>query len=306
MGAIGDFYRAVRALGPNEAELALIAQMLGLELRGPAAATPRAPEEPVAAPPLADESTTATSRPSEYFAFAAKPVEGESEESPAWLAGVTPLPPERAGYRATQLPFDPLLPQNKSRALLSTLLARPVEEGPIDVPRLISAIARGKPLERLYRLRSLTVRHGVQLLVDRGESMALFSRDARWLVKELQNVIGTPRVEVLLYADCPSRGVGAPAQEAWREYRPPAAGTPVLLLTDLGIGATPIARASQAEWESFFATLRAAACPLFALVPYASARWPASLTASISAIVWDRTTTVQLVRQATSARRRRA
>jgi len=284
----------------------VIARMLGMELREMETA-PDVKKEAAVPPaaPVAPQAPTTPAADEPYVAMSVKPVYGESEETPEWLANVTPLPPERAGYRQPVLPFDPLIPQNKVRAMLSTLLATQVEEGPIDIDRLISAIARNEPLKRMYRRRSLTVRRGVQLLVDRSESMALFSRDARWLVKELQNVIGIPRVELVLFADCPSRGVGSPVDDEWREYRAPAGGAPILLVTDFGIGASAVARATSAEWERFFTVTHAAACPVVALVPYSNERWPAAIASYVAGVVWDQASTIQMVRRAATAAQRR-
>lgn len=306
MGGLGDFYRAVRQLHPDEEEARVIARMLGLELREIGGVAEKKPEPVAPAPaPVAPLPAAAPAAKEPFVEMSARPMYAEGEETPAWLANVTPLPAERAGYRQPVLPFDPLIPQNKVRAMLSTLLATQVEEGPIDIGRLISLIARNEPMKRLYRQRSLTARRGVQVLIDRSESMMLFSRDARSLVKDLQNVIGIPRVELLLFADCPSRGAGAPADEEWREYRAPATGTPVLLLTDFGIGAAPIARATSAEWERFFTVTRAAACPVVALVPYASDRWPGAIASYVACVVWDGASTIQMARRAASAARRR-
>ena len=134
--------------------------------------------------------------------------------------------------------------------------------------------------------------------------MMLFSRDVRQLVREIQNVIGEPRVELRMFADCPSRGAGAPGEKPWPAYRAPASATPILMLTDLGIGASPLERATQGEWNRFFTTTNAAACPVYALVPYPSDRWPAALANQISCVMWDPATTVQHVRRATTRRRK--
>lgn len=307
MSSLGDLIRAVRALRPDDLELHTIAEMLGVEL-GAVAGTGEKPPEIVLEKKKKkkDEEETRTVPQTAYVDFAATRVQTMQADVPAWLAEAMPLATDVTGYREAVLPFDPLIAPNKVRAMLSTLLATTVEEGPIDVRRLVTALARNEPLLRLYRERSTTVRRGVQLLVDRGESMSLFERDAQWLVREVQNVIGVPRVELLYFADCPSRGVGAPGEEEWREYRPPAAGTPVLLLTDFGIGGAPGERASHAEWDQFFVVAQTAASRVFALVPYAISRWPAAIVAHAACVVWDISTTIQMVRRAAAARRRKA
>jgi hypothetical protein len=304
MSSFGDLIRAMRALEPDDEETRLIASMLGVQLGVGAAAEVKPVEIDEPPQPLIIGGQR-KGQDSPYVAFEAKRVLTANAETPEWLVNVAPLAPERLAYRKATLPFDPLIAQNKARAMISTLVSTEVEEGPMDVPRLISAIARNEPLRRLYRRRSRTVRHGVQLLVDRSESMTLFSRDVKQLVREIQNVIGETRVELRLFAHCPSRGAGAPGQKPLPAYTAPAAGTPILMLTDLGIGAEPIARATQGEWDRFFAATNAAACPVYALVPYPSSRWPETLAAQIACVLWDPATTVQHARRATTVRRRK-
>lgn len=303
---LGDYWRALAALRPDAADAQEIAAMLGgvnaaavlTEAKKLTAATPETTSETTASAP--------SSKRDPYVPFEVKRVAAEAADTaPEWLSSATPMPVERTRYRAPKLPFEPLLVPTKVRALLSTLLATEVEEGPLDVQRLIASIARREPVTRLFRKRSPTLRRGVQVLVDRGASMSLFARDARWLARELQNVIGAPRVDLWLFADCPARGVGRPEDDEWSTYRAPASGTPVLLLTDLGIGATAATRADAVEWEPFLAAVRAAACPVFVLAPYASHRWP-PLAQRIEALPWDRRVTVQLARRSASSARRRS
>ncbi len=64
----------------------------------------------------------------------------------------------------------------------------------------------------------------------------------------------------------------------------------VLVMTDLGIGRPPgwAEWASEAEWLEFALLLRKAGCPLVALVPYPSDRWPPALAASMMILSFDR------------------
>lgn len=74
-----------------------------------------------------------------------------------------------------------------------------------------------------------------------------------------------------------------------RPYVPPLPGTPVILLSDLGI-ARPLGasdRASVDEWAAFASRVRAAGCPLIALLPYAPRRWPQKLRLHVVMIEWD-------------------
>jgi hypothetical protein len=78
-----------------------------------------------------------------------------------------------------------------------------------------------------------------------------------------------------------------------RAYEPPASGTPVLLVTDLGIGVPPLAQDTLFidDWRDFADRTARARCPIIALVPYSPERWPAALKGIINIIQWDRSTT---------------
>jgi hypothetical protein len=307
-GQLGDYVRAVRALHADADDAKEIARMLGLSFRRRAAAPGPVAPSPGEQPPerqprekAEKNEEQAVPQEIEYVDFTIERHSAGEPSRPEWLSTVTPLPSEAMRYQAPKLPLEPLLAPNRARALLSTLLATSVEEGRLDVDRMIRTIARAEPLVRLYRLRSLTVRRGLQLLIDHSTSMVLFQRDVQWLTGELRKVIGADRVDVRLFANCPTRGSGAPMDDEWGPWRPPAHGTPVLLLTDFGIGASPLERGSAIEWEAFLLLARRAGCPLFALNPYASDRWP-EIARRLAVVRWDRKATVQMMRKAATGR----
>lgn len=306
---LGDYIRAIRELGPDPDEAEQIAGMLNLTRTRrrrtvspvtppPAPSTPSRPaQKPEVRETRAEEKDTA-----EATAFVLERISRPgTSRTPPWLASTTPIPIEKTRYRAPKLPLEPILAPKTVRSILSTLLATYVEEGGVDLTRMISVMARAEPFTHLYRLRSLTVRRGVQLLIDTAPSMSLYRRDALWLRRELNKVIGEVRVDVRLFADCPTRGVGSPAADSWDPWRPPPAGTPILLITDLGIGTPDHDKATWREWEVFLDAVKSAGCLLYALNPYAPHRWPAELARHIEVIPWRRALNVQAARK--SARR---
>ena len=159
-------------------------------------------------------------------------------------------------------------------------------------------LAQGKQVWPLPTLPWPTLSRGVQVLVDRSQAMAPFARDQVVLQHEIQRVVGEDQVQVLRFAGCPSRGAGTGPQRKWQDYQPPLPGTPVLLLTDLGIGRPLLADdwVGAEEWLEFAAVVRRAGCPLVAFVPYAPSRLPPRLVGALTVIQWDRRTTAVSIR----------
>lgn len=194
---------------------------------------------------------------------------------------------------------EPLLAPGWVRGILTALLSTRSIDGPPDIERAVEAIARKELVTELPRLHSLTTRRGVQLLIDMGDGMLPFGRDQSGLMRDVFNVIGEEAASVLRFTGTPLRGAGTGSRRRWTTYEPPLAGTPVLLLTDLGIGqpAGATLAAPVEEWLDFAELLRRADCPAVALIPYPSARWPAPLARVIHLIEWDRPTSVANARR---------
>ena len=68
-------------------------------------------------------------------------------------------------------PPPPLFGPPRGRAILSTTLATVVDEGDVDLERVVERLAAGDVITSLPRLPSLTLRRGVQLLIDRGPGL---------------------------------------------------------------------------------------------------------------------------------------
>ncbi len=234
-------------------------------------------------------------------ASALTPVLGER------VAGVTarPLPRGHDGPEARP-PHRPLLQAGYARAVLSTSLSTPSDDGAIDVEALIPRLAARRPIERIPRLPRRTMRRGVQLLLDRGPALAPFARDQDWLSDTVLRMAGRDRVQVVSFFGCPSRG--GPLDDDGRPtpIPPPVPGTMVLAMTDLGI-VRPLDwadRVAPDEWLAVADGLARAGCPLLVLTPYPPARWPAALAARLTIVEFDRSTTVSTVRRLVRTERR--
>lgn len=300
---LGDLARALGELDPSDdATRRSIAVLLGLSWDVPEQPRPHAARSRPEPPPA---PTHRVPRPRPRFERAEQ--RGESlplriehtlDEAVEPSIDVAPMGASAPEEFAPPPPFEPLFFPRWTRAILSTALSTYGVDGQLDVERVAETLARGEHLDRWPTLSWPTLSRGIQLLVDRGRSMAPFIGDQISLQKELVQVVGRDRVQTLRFVGCPLRGAGAGPVTSWSEYRPPPSGTPVLLLSDLGIGRPLVGddRAGVAEWLGFARLVRKARCPLVAFVPYAAPRWPRSLAPLLTMIHWDRRTTASVVR----------
>ncbi|NUP31743.1 MAG: hypothetical protein HOU01_08495, partial [Streptomycetaceae bacterium] len=220
------------------------------------------------------------------------PVRRDPVPPPRWQA--PPLPrPERA-RRGRALPYQPLIAPRSTAAVLQAALSREIADGEPDIPAAVEMLARCRPLDRLPRRPDRTLRFGVQVLVDHGSGMQPFLRDQDELVTRVQNTVGHERTQVMHFEDSPLLGAGCGPRWSWGDYRPPTPGTPVLALTDLGLGgpAPWPRRGSRREWERLAKGLRRAGCPMVVFLPYPRHRWPTWAADAMRLVPWDRHTTV--------------
>jgi hypothetical protein len=145
----------------------------------------------------------------------------------------------------------------------------------------------------------------VQVLVDQGDGMQPYRRDQRELARRITGLVGAELTQIRYFADAPGRGTGPASPRTWQRYRPPSPGTRVLVVSDLGVGGPVLhpRRASVAEWYQVLDEIVRAGCTALALVPYPVTQVPAELTPLLSALTWDRTTTVSTVAALVGRRR---
>jgi len=295
--SVGDAIRALGQLRPtDEKTRSRVLSLLGLEPAGAAETRPRPRPTATARPTSPGRERPAVARE--------EPEPEEPDEDPSPLGDVVPSsldvhprPPgvgigdvqELPRGDTTSLPtIEPLLRPTWIRGIVSAALSVPLPDGPPDAERIVEKLARLQPLEEIPRRRAPTLRLGVQLLLDSSVRMAPFASDQAWLEHALHRILGEHGVESRAF-------VGAPPPP---DYEPPVAGTPVLLLSDLGIGRPspdPDWR-DPAEWPAFAALVRRAGCPLTAFVPYPPSRWPQRLAGQLTIVQWDRLTSAATIR----------
>lgn len=295
---LGDALDAARVLAPDGEALAVLLRTLGLAAEPVAAPAPAPAPTPTPTPRRATPDPTASPEPAPPPADAP---EADDHRLPSRLDPLAPATPSApaAWERTPALTPDalaappvaraaPLLAQRQRRALLGALLATEVADGAPDVARIVDELAAGRPLRSLPRLPRRTLSRGAEVLVDEAPWLAVLRADQRALATYLRHLLPPERLLV-------RRIDGAPP-----EGRPPrvADGAPVLLLSDLGIGATPRARAAAtpAQWQAWAQRLRRRGHDVRALVPHAPARWPA--VAALRAVPWSEALDLGTVRRA--------
>ena len=312
---LGDLLRAVAHanVGSDSERVAWAIEFLGLEpdvfelaeasraAAGGAehASAPRPPGENVDAGPKLG-GRRRTGRTVAYEITRQHSPAATSTGMPAWYDDATELAPAAPAHLDARPPFRPLFRPGTTRALLSTSLATPSGEGDIDLGVIIDAIVRMRPISTLPRKRLSSLRLGIQLLVDRGQGMRPFAADRDLLLDDIRAVVGRDRMELLYFADTPLRQVDRGDRYGHRfAYEAPPAGTPVVVLSDLGLAGRGAGRfgASAEEWLKFARLVRGAECPLLALTPYGAHRWPRTLSALMHILPWDRSTNVSAVRR---------
>lgn len=196
-------------------------------------------------------------------------------------------------------PHLPILNPVKTRAFLSEVLSTQVENGAIEIDRLIEMIANCREIKVIPREPVQTLSRGCQVLIDVSEGMEPFTYDIYHILDEIKKVAGDKRVEVLYFNGIPGYEVEFEEDADIKDYKPPSFGTPVLVITDLGIGEVPFSmdRSSPTDWVVFSKTLQDAGCPLRVLTPYPPARWPERLKGLFGIIHWDLSVTVSAVRR---------
>ena len=300
---LGDLVRAIRTLKASDFQTQiLIAEMLGMNLASPISdiseasanlktQSAQAPSE-IKPPTVLDPALEAIT---DSIPIALEHLQSDKGE---WIREVEPLPmlqPADEVYIHPEL--EPLLLPQWTRAILTAALATKTEDGLPDIEKVTETLARGEVIRTLPTHSSPTLRRGVQLLIDKSQAMMPFARDQAWLQKKIREVVGTDRVEVRRFVGSPLRGTGR-GPKPWPPYTAPLPGTPVVVLTDLGICQPMLSGdwADSQEWTRFSAAVLHAHCPLIAFVPYGPSRWPNELTRRLTIIQWDRKTTAATIR----------
>jgi hypothetical protein len=221
-----------------------------------------------------------------------------SGSSPAVIETGVSLPRVEERHLSPAVPYRPLFPLLSTSAILQGALSRQVAEGSIDITALVETVARCKPVSAVPRRHVPTLRYGVQVLVDMGPGMQPFRRDQEEIIRQIVRTVGREKVEVGYFAYSPLRGAGPGPGWTWRPYRPPSRRTPILLLSDLGIGGPSgdFRKSTHSEWRRFWRIAADNESGIVAFVVYPPDRWPGWLAAVTHPVSWDRRATARSAR----------
>ncbi len=199
----------------------------------------------------------------------ALPLDEADLPCPAWSP---PEPPPLAPWRR----LWPFL-----RAALGTLRY----SHQVDVERLVNRLASGRLVTAIPMRAKLGWAPRAQLIVDLSLSLYPFWEDIHRLVGQLHKLRGKAGLEVILFEAGPSHRY-LPWEEGrrdhYRTYRLPEAGTPVLVLSDLGL----LDRRSG-PWLAFGQRLQRAGVRPVGLLPLAERHWSQALCRYFTPFVWD-------------------
>jgi hypothetical protein len=312
---LGDLATALKELNASGDTTVDIARLLGVA----AAPPPARPALPKPRPRVVDSPQHPESQPSpsqrhedplddrhlpigdrSRLVLRTTPLPSIAVSPPDWLTSQLPAAPRRSGPAAALPSIDPLLQPRLFASILIGLAQTFRRDGDIDVGATVDTIARRRPLTAVARHLQPTVRMGVELLLDRSEAMTPFEPDMEQLVVACQRVLGAG-VRVRSFDERPTFA-GEGAESRWTTYAPPAAGTPVIAVTDFGIARGAIGLAD--DWLAVSGMLRRAGCPLVALVPWPARRHPQWLKRRIPIVEWDRGTTMRSLREVARSRSR--
>jgi hypothetical protein len=313
---LGDLIQAWRSLEVDDEEARQVAELIGFRLRAatvrrggqvrrpdrgtsPAEpAEPAGPDQATARGPASGSTTpgpapvpAGTSEPARSLTFRRhlRPpgvdvgLRGQSGADPP---GSTDLLPPRAAKRAEPLPLLPLLAARVTPGILTASIATDAGDGTPDVDALVELVAQRRFEEAIPHVVRASLFRGVQLLLDRSPAMTPFARDVTELARMVRSVVGH-NVEEISFSGHPQNRL-PPGGDS---YAPPRPGTPVLALSDLGIGQAQgyLRPDARTTWSPLGEMLLRRGSQLVALVPYPPARWPA-LGGSVRMIPWDTTT----------------
>jgi hypothetical protein len=227
---------------------------------------------------------------------------------PSWLTApesrtVLVDAPGNVSYRP---PHEPLFAKHLGRNILATSasVARPV--GEIDLEQVITKRVVRKPIEPIPLLIRPSLRHGAHVLLDRRKTMMPFFMDQNQLAGHLRAVVGRESCRIFQFFHNPE--LLAPLGETeTRKFSFPLPGTPILLVTDLGIADLPRDEVGvePVDWIGFGQRAREVPCPVIAFVPYRNDRWPNELEHMFRIIHWDRATTVSELHRRDNSKKHR-
>jgi hypothetical protein len=218
------------------------------------------------------------------------PPPGTGPEAPDWLARARVLAEDTCpAPGSVRLPSrQPLTRWSRLWPFLRSALGQTLASRQPDLARLLDRLTRGEVLRAIPMVK----RHGwsprIAILSDHSRQTVPFHGDFSALNHALERRHGKLGIERRILHGEPGAQplVRKPLHSATQRWQLPAAATPLLILSDLGL----IDRDPETlrGWQRFGGRLRRAACPALVLCPVPARRHPASLQRCFDIVEWDR------------------
>ncbi|MDU9048740.1 MAG: formylglycine-generating enzyme family protein [Candidatus Electrothrix sp. Rat3] len=183
------------------------------------------------------------------------------------------------------IPAD-LAPWKRLWPFLRLVLGQAQYGRTLDLRRLIKCISQGEVLRVLPKIPRRSWSTSCQLILDRDLRLLPFWQDFIALADRLSSFRGTAGMEILVFEQGPNgpcRQYEPGKRFPLQHYRRPVAGTPILVLGDLGL----LPGGQKKAWMSFGRLLRSAGLEPVALVPCPERYWSRRTARLFSMYVWD-------------------
>jgi formylglycine-generating enzyme required for sulfatase activity len=221
------------------------------------------------------EKERATSKPRDLVD--AKPFTGSiarslAEEDGEETKALAPAPPS-------------LSPWPRIWPFLRAVLGAALHSHQLDTERIVRSLARGEVLRRLPCLPRAGWAARAQVLVDLDPQIHFFWNDFYSLLEQLQGLRGKEGLDLLCFEDGPTgpcAGFAPEQRNQQQPYRPPETGTPILILSDLGL-----LHNRTEGWLALGRRFQRAGCCPIVLMPCPERYWQAELAEYYQLVVWD-------------------
>lgn len=200
--------------------------------------------------------------------------------TPPFTGSIAPLKKEEARIPAPQ----PLSPWRRIWPFLRAVLGAQDQSRQLDLDRIVRSLARGEVLRRLPYLARASWAMRAQVLVDLDPRIHFFWNDFYELVEQLQGMRGKMGLDLLCFEEGPLQPCTAfERREQQLPYRPPEPGTPILILSDLGL-----LNKCEQGWLILGRRLQRAGLRPVVLMPCPERFWRGEVAELFQLKVWDR------------------
>ena len=203
-------------------------------------------------------------------------------DTPPFTSSIAQTKEEKA--RPVPVP-QPLSPWRRIWPFLRAVLGAHDQSRQLDLDRIVRSLARGEVLHRLPYLSRASWAMTAQVLVDLDPQIHFFWNDFYDLVERLQGMRGRMGLDVLCFEDGPLDPCTAFDPERRNRqipYRPPEPGTPILILSDLGL-----LNKREQGWLILGRRLQRAGLRPVVLMPCPERYWQGELAELFQLVVWD-------------------